>query len=87
MSIIQNARGVWGGGGRDRGGDDGGNAQRIKVTRTPGVTISSMAMFVYQLIELTCKGTLRQVFIRVFRLEIQSIMLIFSTKLCELLPL
>jgi hypothetical protein len=36
---------------------------------------------------LTCKGTLRQVFIRVYRLEIQSIMLVFSTQLCELLPL
>ncbi len=28
---------------------------------------------------LTCKGTLRQVFIRVYRLEIQSVMLVFST--------
>jgi hypothetical protein len=39
------------------------------------------------LIKLSCKGTLRQVFIRVFRLEIQSVMLVFSTQLCELLPL
>jgi hypothetical protein len=31
-----------------------------------------------------CKGTSRQVFIR---LEIQSVMLVFSTQLCELLPL
>ncbi len=35
----------------------------------------------------TCQGTLRQVFIRVCRLEIQSVMLVFSTQLCELLPL
>ncbi len=31
--------------------------------------------------------TLRQVFIGVYRLEIQSVMLVFSTQLCELLPL
>ncbi len=37
--------------------------------------------------ELTCKGTLRKVFGRVYRLEIQSVMLVFSTQLCELLPL
>ncbi len=30
---------------------------------------------------LTCKKTLRQVFIRVYRLEIQSVMLVFSTQL------
>ena len=36
---------------------------------------------------LTCKGTLRQVFIKVYGLEIQSVMLVFSTQLCELLPL
>ena len=36
---------------------------------------------------LNCKGTLRQVFIRVCRLEIQSVMLVFSNQLCELLPL
>jgi hypothetical protein len=36
---------------------------------------------------LTCKWTLRQVFIRVYRLEIQSVILVFSTQLCELLPL
>jgi hypothetical protein len=35
----------------------------------------------------TCKGTLRQVFIRVYRLEIQSVMLVFSTQLHNLLPL
>jgi hypothetical protein len=34
---------------------------------------------------LTCKGTLRQVFIRVYRLEIQSVMLVFLTQLCALL--
>jgi hypothetical protein len=34
--------------------------------------------------KLTCKGTFRQVFIRVHR---QSIMMVFSTQLCELLPL
>ncbi len=39
------------------------------------------------LTKFTCKGTLRQVFIRVYRLEIQSVMLVFSTQLCELLPL
>jgi hypothetical protein len=37
--------------------------------------------------KLTSKGTLRQVFIRVYRLEIQSVILVFSTQLCELLPL
>ncbi len=36
--------------------------------------------------KLTRKGTLRQVFIRVYRLEIQSVMLVFLTQLCELLP-
>jgi hypothetical protein len=34
--------------------------------------------------KLTCKETLRHVFIRVYRPEIQ---LVFSTQLCELLPL
>jgi hypothetical protein len=37
--------------------------------------------------KLTCKGTLRQVFIGVYRLEIQSVMMVFSTQLSELLPL
>jgi hypothetical protein len=37
--------------------------------------------------KLTCKGTLRQVFSRVYRLEIQSVMLAFSTQLCDLAPL
>ncbi len=37
--------------------------------------------------KLTCKGTLRQVFITVYRLEIHSVMLVFSTQLCKLLPL
>ncbi len=37
--------------------------------------------------KLASKGTLRHVFIRVYRLEIQSVMLIFSTQLCELLLL
>jgi hypothetical protein len=36
--------------------------------------------------KLTCKGTLRQVFIRVCRLEIQMVMLVFSTHFCKLLP-
>ncbi len=36
--------------------------------------------------KLTCKWTLRPVFIRVYRMEIQSVMLVFSTQLCELLP-
>ncbi len=37
----------------------------------------------------TCEGTLRQVVVRVYRLEIQLVMLIFSTQLyeLELLPL
>ncbi len=35
--------------------------------------------------KITCRGTLRQVFIRVFRLEIQSVMLVFSTQHCPLL--
>ncbi len=35
----------------------------------------------HHLKKLTCKGTLRQVFIRVYRLEIQSVMLVFSTQL------
>jgi hypothetical protein len=36
---------------------------------------------------LTSKGILRQVFIKVYRMEIHSVMLVFSTQLCELLPL
>jgi hypothetical protein len=37
--------------------------------------------------KLTCNGTFRQVLIiRVYRLEIQSVILVFSTQLCELLP-
>jgi hypothetical protein len=38
-------------------------------------------------LKFTCKETLRQVFINVYRLEIQSVMLVFLTQLCELLPL
>jgi hypothetical protein len=34
-----------------------------------------------------CKVTLRQVFISVYRLVIQSVMLVISTQLCEMLPL
>jgi hypothetical protein len=37
--------------------------------------------------KLTCKETLRQALIRVYRLEIHSVMLVFLTQLCELLPL
>ncbi len=38
--------------------------------------------------KLTYTGTLQQVFIRVYiHTEIQSVMLVFSTQLCELLPL
>jgi hypothetical protein len=37
--------------------------------------------------KLTCKGTLRQVFIRVYKLVEQSVMWVFLTQLCELLPL
>ncbi len=36
---------------------------------------------------LAFKGTLRQVFIRVSRFEIHSVMFVFSTQLCELLSL
>ncbi len=36
---------------------------------------------------LPCKATLRQVFIRVYVLEIQSVMLVFLTKLCKVLPI
>jgi hypothetical protein len=36
--------------------------------------------------KLTCKESLRQVFNRVYRLQIQSFMLVFSIQLCELLP-
>ena len=36
--------------------------------------------------KITCKGTLWQAFIRVYRLEIQSVMLVFSTQLFDLLP-
>ncbi len=35
----------------------------------------------------TCKGNSRQVFIRVYGPYIQSVMLVLSTQLCELLPL
>jgi hypothetical protein len=37
--------------------------------------------------KFTFKGALRQVIIRVYRLEKLSVMLVFSTQLCELLPL
>jgi hypothetical protein len=37
--------------------------------------------------KFTSKGTLRQVFIRVYRLVIQSDMLVFSTQLCGMLLL
>jgi hypothetical protein len=37
--------------------------------------------------KLACKGALRQVFIRVYRLGKQSVVLVFSTQLRELLPL
>jgi hypothetical protein len=37
--------------------------------------------------KLTCKGTSRQVCIKAYRLEIQSVMLVFSTKLCEQLSI
>jgi hypothetical protein len=36
---------------------------------------------------MTCKGTLRQVFVRDYRLEVQSLLLALSTQHCELLPL
>jgi hypothetical protein len=41
----------------------------------------------HHLKKLICKGTLRQVFVRVYRLGIQSVVLVFSTQLWELLPL
>jgi hypothetical protein len=37
--------------------------------------------------KFTRKSTLLQVFIRVYRLEIQSVMLVLSTQICELLSL
>ena len=37
--------------------------------------------------KMTCKGLLRQVAIRVYRLEILSVLLVFSTQFFELLPL
>jgi hypothetical protein len=37
--------------------------------------------------KLTYKGTLRQVFIRAYRMKIQSVIFLFLTQLCELLPL
>jgi hypothetical protein len=37
--------------------------------------------------KLTCEGILRQVFIRVYRMETQSVMSVFSTQFCELLLL
>jgi hypothetical protein len=39
------------------------------------------------LTKFTCKGTLRQLFIRVYRLKSHSVMLVFSSQLRELLPL
>jgi hypothetical protein len=40
--------------------------------------------------KFTCKGTLRQVFIRIYVMEIanflHSVMLVFSTQLCDLYP-
>ncbi len=41
----------------------------------------------HHLKKLTCKGTLRQKFITVYVDWKQSVMLVFSTQLCELLPL
>ncbi len=36
--------------------------------------------------KLACKGTMRKVFIRVYRIEILSVIVVFSTQHCELLP-
>jgi len=41
----------------------------------------------HHLNKFTCKGTLWQVFSKVYRLEVQSVILVFSTQLCELLPI
>jgi hypothetical protein len=41
----------------------------------------------HHLKRLNCKGNLRQLFIKMYRLEIQSVNLVFSIQLCELLPL
>ncbi len=46
-----------------------------------------MQNVVIQKIDLDSTGALRQVFIRVYRLEKQSVMFVFSTQLCKLLPL
>jgi hypothetical protein len=37
--------------------------------------------------KFTCKETLWQIFIRVYKLDISSVMLVLLTQLCELLPL
>jgi hypothetical protein len=37
--------------------------------------------------QFTCNWTLLQVFIRVYRLKIQSVVLVFSTQFCELFAL
>jgi hypothetical protein len=58
--------------------NSGDSASHEQINYTPSKMSSSK--------KLTCKGTSRLVFIRVYRLEIQSVMLVFSSQLCELLP-
>jgi hypothetical protein len=50
------------------------------------IYVNLIFVFMFTLLS-TNKGTLRQVFIRVNRLEIQLVMVVFLTQLCELLPL
>ncbi len=85
--------GMHGVGGRGREGEEKG----VELGEVPFESSNSCITLMDQLIDtkakcrylkkLACKGTLRQVFIGVYRLEIQSVMLVFSTQLYELLLL
>ncbi len=49
------------------------------------ITLIEVKAKCHHLKKITCKWTLRQVFIRVYKLEItRSVMLVFSTQLCDL---
>jgi hypothetical protein len=67
---------------------DSRNRQSTNDTPTP-ITVSKKTPKTKcrHLKQLTFKETLMQVFIRVYRLEKQSVMLVFSTQPCEQLPL
>ncbi len=74
--------------GAQKGGRRMGSVELVSpVYNTASVLINFIKSKMMSSKKLTCKGTLWQVFIRVYRLEIQSAMLVFSTQLCELLPL